>query len=282
MKIPNIKTDKNKIVSKRPISKYHKMRNKKNQTQTIGPSPSKLNRPEASMIPILKPPSNYLVSNDQVPTRNSNSETNQSISQLDNDNGNKPPYQFPLKEYTQEILNMTKFTKIENSSSTYFAPEDLYKPSILQQPNKIYNKTISKFSNSNSPANTESRPTNNKENNSYFLSQSSFSSHAENALNFTFNEEKLRPISFLEKVKKLKAKKKQNAASKPVHYQSYGSKTSITQSPYKIQLSEDSTNESPGMISITTGSPLHISSDDYKYLVTTDQNHPGAIQVTVR
>ena len=116
-------------------------RNKKNQTQTIGPSPSKLNRPEASMIPILKPPSNYLVSNDQVPTRNSNSETNQSISQLDNDNGNKPPYQFPLKEYTQEILNMTKFTKIENSSSTYFAPEDLYKPSILQQPNKIYNKT---------------------------------------------------------------------------------------------------------------------------------------------
>ena len=258
------------------------MRNKKNQTQTIGPSPSKLNRPEASMIPILKPPSNYLVSNDQVPTRNSNSETNQSISQLDNDNGNKPPYQFPLKEYTQEILNMTKFTKIENSSSTYFAPEDLYKPSILQQPNKIYNKTISKFSNSNSPANTESRPTNNKENNSYFLSQSSFSSHAENALNFTFNEEKLRPISFLEKVKKLKAKKKQNAASKPVHYQSYGSKTSITQSPYKIQLSEDSTNESPGMISITTGSPLHISSDDYKYSVTTDQNHPGAIQITVR
>ena len=260
------------------------MRNKKNQTQTIRPSPSKLNRPEASMIPILKPPSNYLLSNDEVPIQNSNSnsETNQLISQLDNDSsGDKATYQFPLKEYTQEILNMTKFTKNENSSSTYFPPEDLYKPSILQQPSKIYNKTISKFSNSNSPG-TKSRPNNSEQNNSYFVSQSGFSSQSGNALNFTINEEKLRPISFLEKVKKLKAKKKQNAASKPVHYQSYGSKTSITQSPYKISLSEDSTNESPGIISITTESPLHISSEDYKYSVTTDRNHPGAIQVTVR
>ena len=259
------------------------MRNKKNQTQTIRPSPSKLNRPEASMIPILKPPSNYLVSNDEVPIQNSNSNsgTDQSISQLNNDSGDKPTYQFPLKEYTQEILNMTKFTKNKNSSSTYFPPEDLYKPSILQQPNKIYNKTISKFSNSNSPG-TKSRPNNSEQNNSFFLSQSGFSSQAENALNFTINEQKLRPISFLEKVKKLKAKKKQNAASKPVDYQSYGSKTSITQSPYKISLSGNSTDESPGIISISTGSPLNISSEDYKYSVTTAQNQPGAIQVTVR
>ena len=49
-------------------------------------------------------------------------------------------------------------------------------------------------------------------------------------------------FSFLEKVKKLQTSKKSSASSSAgvtVKYQSYGSKSQVTQSPYKIQAREN-------------------------------------------
>ena len=58
----------------------------------------------------------------------------------------------------------------------------------------------------------------------------------------TEEEENRKSISFLEKVKKLQTSKKSSASSSAgvtVKYQSYGSKSQVTQSPYKIQAREN-------------------------------------------
>ena len=55
----------------------------------------------------------------------------------------------------------------------------------------------------------------------------------------TEEEENRKSISFLEKVKKLQTSKKLGASSSAgvtVKYQSYGSKSQVTQSPYKIKV----------------------------------------------
>ena len=54
----------------------------------------------------------------------------------------------------------------------------------------------------------------------------------------TEEEENRKSISFLEKVKKLQTSKKSGASSAgvTVKYQSYGSKSQVTQSPYKIKV----------------------------------------------
>ena len=62
----------------------------------------------------------------------------------------------------------------------------------------------------------------------------------------TEEEENRKSISFLEKVKKLQTSKKSGASSSAgvtVKYQSYGSKSQVTQSPYKIQVQGSTTDE---------------------------------------
>ena len=57
----------------------------------------------------------------------------------------------------------------------------------------------------------------------------------------TEEEENRKSISFLEKVKKLQTSKKSGASSSgvTVKYQSYGSKSQVTQSPYKIKVERE-------------------------------------------
>ena len=196
MKIPKLKTDKNKIVSKGPSSifKYHFVKNK---TQTT----SKPNGPKAEMIPILKTPSqiyfdqqeNIYPSSDEVLLEI------QSQSNIDT----KPQFQFPLKEYTQEILNITKYNS-EKKIPTFSTALNLNTPSILTPETFYTNKTIYENpSTSSQPSSTA--------NNSYFMLQS-IKSTTQNAMNFTLNDPKISPLTFLEKVEKLKGKKKLNAS----------------------------------------------------------------------
>lgn len=60
----------------------------------------------------------------------------------------------------------------------------------------------------------------------------------------TEEEENRKSISFLEKVKKLQTSKKSGASSSgvTVKYQSYGSKSQVTQSPYKIKVERKKQN----------------------------------------
>ena len=101
---------------------------------------------------------------------------------------------------------------------------DLNTPSILPPETFYTNKTI--YENPASP-HQSSTP-------SSFVSQT-IKSSAENALNFSLDQSPA-ALSFLEKVEKLKAKKKLNASTTPVSYQSWGSKHKITKSPdYRIK-----------------------------------------------
>ena len=111
----------------------------------------------------------------------------------------------------------------------------------------------------------------------------------------TEEEENRKSISFLEKVKKLQTSKKSGASSSAgvtVKYQSYGSKSHVTQSPYKIKVEKRKQKEqilgqtwlklktvltpfqsqfystSPRVSIITsTPSPVHISTNKYNYSV---------------
>ena len=100
----------------------------------------------------------------------------------------------------------------------------------------------------------------------------------------TEEEENRKSISFLEKVKKLQTSKKSSASSSAgvtVKYQSYGSKSQVTQSPYKVQARENQVKNWPKLtlfqiyskspkvsILTTTPSPVHISTERYNYSVT--------------
>ena len=134
---------------------------------------SKLNRPEVSMSSALKPPIRIYRNNLKLPEI---SEINSS-SAVENDS--MPPYKFPLKEYTREILGVTK-----NSD--------------------FYNKTISKFFNKmrstgveNYYNKGEARNEMNKTPDSKAIIQNNYLS--DNTMS--------RPRAFLEKVKKMKANK---------------------------------------------------------------------------
>ena len=125
--------------------------------------PSKVNRPEVSMSSALKPPIRIYQNNLKLP-ENSEIKSSNAVG-----GDSMPPYQFPLKEYTREMLDATK-----NSD--------------------FYNKTISKFFNKMRSNGVENYYNNGK---------------AEDEKNKTPDSSKpmSRPRVFLEKVKKMKASK---------------------------------------------------------------------------
>ena len=135
--------------------------------------PSKLNRPEVSMSSALNPPVRIYRNNLKVP------EIPETNSSRVVENDSMPPYTFPLKEYTREILDVRK-----NSD--------------------FYNKTISKFFNkmrstgvANYYNNGKARNEMNKTGDSKAIIHNKYLS----------DNKMSRPRVFLEKVKKMKANK---------------------------------------------------------------------------
>ena len=107
----NIKTDKNKIVSKRPSFSIsgsdHFLKNKMNQTQpTRIPS---LTGPQAEMKPILEAPQIYFDQQENIYPSSDEVFSEEIQSHSYNSEDTKPPFQFPLAEYTKEVLNATKY-----------------------------------------------------------------------------------------------------------------------------------------------------------------------------
>ena len=156
-KIPIIKTDKNQTLY---ISKYQNLTNKTLQTLP-SKGPSKLNRPEVSMYSALKPPIRIYENN------------------LKGDDS-MPPYQFPLKEYTREILDMTKKSG-------------------------FYNKTISKFFNKMRSTGVENYNKDGKKGKNKMNKPADSKAIIQN--NHLSDNTMSRPRVFLEKVKKMKANK---------------------------------------------------------------------------
>ena len=156
-KIPIIKTDKNQTLY---ISKYQNFTDKTLKT-FARKGPSKLNRPEVSMSSALKPPTRIYQNN------------------LKEDDS-MPPYQFPLKEYTREILGVKK-----NSD--------------------FYNKTISKFFNKMRSTGVENYINVGKKAKNEMNKTADSKAIIHN--NYISDNTMSRPRVFLEKVKKLKANK---------------------------------------------------------------------------
>ena len=135
--------------------------------------PSKLNRPEVSMSSALKPPIRIYRNNLK------SSEVSEMTSSSAIENDSMPPYKFPLKEYTREILGVTK-----NSD--------------------FYNKTISKFFNKMRSSGAENYYNNGKSRNEM---KKTGDSKAIIHNNYLSDNTMSRPRVFLEKVKKMKANK---------------------------------------------------------------------------
>ena len=105
MKNSTIKANKDKTESTRPFSisssKYHKKR-KKNRN----PTSSKLNGPETSALnPILN------VENHVENNMGSLEQIIQAVYNSTGENDLKPPYQFPLKDYTQVVCTIESKNK---------------------------------------------------------------------------------------------------------------------------------------------------------------------------
>ena len=118
-------------VSKKLNEKIKTDENKKLFPLKYQESPSSHERPQVQvMTAALKPPrspiriTQNLLQNKLKLT--ANSKINSSSAVYDD---TKPPYQFPLKEYTQEILGMTKYS--ENYS--------------ISNPTEFYDQTVSNF-----------------------------------------------------------------------------------------------------------------------------------------
>ena len=133
--------------------------------------PSKVNRPEVSMSSALKPPIRIYQNNLKLPVI---SEINSAVEE-----DSMPPYQFPLKEYTREMLGVMK-----NSD--------------------FYNKTISKFFNKMRSTGVENYNNNGKGKNEMNKTPDRKAIIHNNYLS---DNTMSRPRVFLEKVKKLKANK---------------------------------------------------------------------------
>ena len=142
------KANKNGIknVSPQPasISNYHKIRNKANKTQTF-PRPSKPNGPPASMISVLRPPSNYFSNQEKPPPLNGNQvlAAAPGTAAGAGDNEVTQPALIPPLEYPhQEVFSLTKYySENKNSSSSLYPPStDSNKPSIIN-PKIYYNQS---------------------------------------------------------------------------------------------------------------------------------------------
>ena len=171
-----IKTDKNQTLY---ISKYQNFTNKTLQT-FMSKGPSKLNRPEVSMSSILKPPTRIYQNKLKVP------EISEMTGSSAVQNDSMPPYKFPLKEYTREILGGT------NNSD-------------------FYNKTISKFFNKMRSTGVENYHNNGKAKNEMNTKPDS---EAIIHNNYLFDKKMSKPRAFLEKVKKMKASKSSSNSAK--------------------------------------------------------------------
>ena len=238
------------------------------------------------MIPILKTPSQIYFDQHQENIYPSSDEVLQEIQSQSNID-TKPPFQFPLKEYTQEILNITKYNS-EKKIPTFSTALNLNTPSILTPETFYTNKTI--YENPSTSSQSSSTA-----NNSYFMLQS-IKSTTQNAMNFTLNDPKISPLTFLEKVEKLKGKKKLNAStvSAPVSYQSFRSKQQVTKTPMKKIKFFSGTGfpkHSDRIIfpfsslpsQSSTSSPTFSSgSNNFDNSVSAEPFYPDGIQITVR
>ena len=193
-----IKTDKNQTLY---ISKYQNFTNKTLQT-FMSKGPSKLNRPEVSMSSILKPPTRIYQNKLKVP------EISEMTSSSAVQNDSMPPYKFPLKEYTREILGGTK-----NSD--------------------FYNKTISKFFNKMRSTGVENYHNNGKAKNEMNTKPDS---EAIIHNNYLFDKKMSKPRAFLEKVKKMKASKSSSNSAKEDMSSSFPAGPTYTYNPLAMKI----------------------------------------------